>query len=550
MARMASTTRRLFAAAAVAASCFPAVLVAAQASPSSEAAQIFPVDSVQNWQAEAAMTLQVSVPTADIQPLQFTVVPLTNLLGLNLSEVSRGSVDIEGQLIAATASNYVNISGPNDIAYLSCDSLNSSFIDANRMFDTLMNNLPAAILLYSQSGNCCNLNATNLAYQTIFTMVDAGEASATLNLTNSGDGLIAAAISGNATTPDSGGQDSQSGSNSAIAMSILYSITGLITLLFLVIIGTGALRAHRYPERYGPRSAYGGRPRQSRAKGIARAVLETLPIVKFGDPTPVKPDPNYELESVPDGRQNVAGAAGLSQGPTDVQVHHLSTIPEDAETQARLEDEATMSNAVAKPATEALATGVADALPNQSSASREENEHLGCSICTEDFTVGEDVRVLPCNHKFHPNCVDPWLVNVSGTCPLCRLDLRPDRGATDGAGASDSSQAHMPPPLDADEAGLASAESYGAAGHRRRSSRLFDLNRLRHASVEERIEALRRYRVENQAESQAEAHDATSAHGSEDEQNRSAKLTKRLRDKFRIRTRAQSPESSRRSRSG
>ncbi len=46
------------------------------------------------------------------------------------------------------------------------------------------------------------------------------------------------------------------------------------------------------------------------------------------------------------------------------------------------------------------------------------DENLGCSICTDDFLVGEDVRVLPCSHKFHPACIDPWLINVSGTCPL------------------------------------------------------------------------------------------------------------------------------------
>ena len=48
-----------------------------------------------------------------------------------------------------------------------------------------------------------------------------------------------------------------------------------------------------------------------------------------------------------------------------------------------------------------------------------------CIICTEDFEKGEDIRVLPCNHTFHPACVDPWLLGVSGTCPLCRIDLRP-----------------------------------------------------------------------------------------------------------------------------
>ena len=61
-----------------------------------------------------------------------------------------------------------------------------------------------------------------------------------------------------------------------------YAITGLVTALFLIVILSGAIRAIRNPERYGPRRI-AGRPRQSRAKGIARAMLETLPIVKFGD---------------------------------------------------------------------------------------------------------------------------------------------------------------------------------------------------------------------------------------------------------------------------
>lgn len=298
--------------------------------------------------------------------------------------------------------------------------MTNSFIDANLVFNALMDNLPAAILLYSQVGNCCGLSGSNLAFQTIFTMVDAGEAAQTLNITNSGNWVTQAAISGNATSTDDDSTDGGSGSNSAVAMSILYSITGLITLLFLVIIATGAVRAHRNPERYGPRSGYGGRPRQSRAKGIARAVLETLPIVKFGGPTPAKPDPNIELESAQDSHLD---AASLGRNPTDVQVHHLSTIPEDAVTPPKstgvLEGSTAPGAATASSSADPDSSiGAAKTPAAQDSATLDESGLLGCSICTEDFAVGEDVRVLPCDHKYHPHCVDPWLVNVSGTCPL------------------------------------------------------------------------------------------------------------------------------------
>ncbi|CAK7216905.1 hypothetical protein SBRCBS47491_002982 [Sporothrix bragantina] len=506
-------------------------------------ATIFSMNTVPDWQASSAMSLQVSDPDADILPVTFTIVPLTAVLGLNQSQESRVSVAIMGNLIEATASNYANISGSNQIAYLSCDNTTDSFIDANRIFNALMDNLPAAILLYSQDGNCCGLSGSNLAYQTIFTMVDMGEAAQALNITNNGDGVAQAAISGNVTSSDSGG-GSGGGSNSAVAMSILYSITGLITLLFLVIIATGAVRAHRNPERYGPRSGYGGRPRQSRAKGLARAVLETLPIVKFGGNTPAKPDPSIELESSPESLH--------SRNTNDVQVHHLSTIPEDAVSQPKstgiLERSATTN------ASGESSTGISAAKTSatkDASADEEDGGHLGCSICTEDFAVGEDVRVLPCNHKYHPHCVDPWLINVSGTCPLCRLDLRPNDGETDSVAAE--GDASMAPPLDAEastSAAVAATDASSAdasgAGNRRRT-RLFDLHRLRHATAEERIEALRRYRAENQAENGVDAGAETGFSGSTangEEDHNHERLSRRLRDKFRIRTRAQSPSSS------
>ncbi|RSM18463.1 hypothetical protein CDV31_002598 [Fusarium ambrosium] len=46
-----------------------------------------------------------------------------------------------------------------------------------------------------------------------------------------------------------------------------------------------------------------------------------------------------------------------------------------------------------------------------------------CSICTEDFIEGVKLRKLPCGHLFHPQCIDPWLMDRARTCPLCRVDL-------------------------------------------------------------------------------------------------------------------------------
>lgn len=50
-------------------------------------------------------------------------------------------------------------------------------------------------------------------------------------------------------------------------------------------------------------------------------------------------------------------------------------------------------------------------------------ERVSCSVCLQDFQVGETVRSLPhCHHMFHLPCIDTWLVR-HGSCPLCRRDL-------------------------------------------------------------------------------------------------------------------------------
>ncbi|GAA6026025.1 hypothetical protein JCM11491_000360 [Sporobolomyces phaffii] len=113
--------------------------------------------------------------------------------------------------------------------------------------------------------------------------------------------------SGAAPTPSSNSNRNDGGPNTGLAMIILYSITGVVTFLFFTVIVCGAVRAIRYPERYGPRAGFGyrhtaaangttrggggggpdgdGGGGQNRAQGLARAVLDTFPIVRFGGGT-------------------------------------------------------------------------------------------------------------------------------------------------------------------------------------------------------------------------------------------------------------------------
>ncbi|XP_010545287.1 PREDICTED: E3 ubiquitin-protein ligase At4g11680 [Tarenaya hassleriana] len=47
-----------------------------------------------------------------------------------------------------------------------------------------------------------------------------------------------------------------------------------------------------------------------------------------------------------------------------------------------------------------------------------------CCICLAKYKDKEEVRELPCSHRFHLKCVDQWLRIIS-CCPLCKQDLTP-----------------------------------------------------------------------------------------------------------------------------
>lgn len=61
-----------------------------------------------------------------------------------------------------------------------------------------------------------------------------------------------------------------------------------------------------------------------------------------------------------------------------------------------------------------------DALPIIEFAGK--GQPKSCSICLEDFVVGESLRVLPCLHCFHRACGDRALQEQK-TCPVCRSGI-------------------------------------------------------------------------------------------------------------------------------
>ncbi|TDL17749.1 hypothetical protein BD410DRAFT_794045 [Rickenella mellea] len=60
------------------------------------------------------------------------------------------------------------------------------------------------------------------------------------------------------------------------------------------------------------------------------------------------------------------------------------------------------------------------------------DEQTECAICLSDFAKGDRVRVLPCQHIFHLDEVDAWLIQRKKLCPVCKADVTQPHPPSDG----------------------------------------------------------------------------------------------------------------------
>ena len=89
----------------------------------------------------------------------------------------------------------------------------------------------------------------------------------------------------------------------------------------------------------------------------------------------------------------------------------LESVPVDLERGARVGTTVTGTGAGANSLVEAQGQGHPSASQDGDSEPPWFNMQTECAICLSEFVKGDKVRVLPCQHIFHVEEIDEWLIH-------------------------------------------------------------------------------------------------------------------------------------------
>mmetsp|Transcript_10463 Transcript_10463/g.13570 ORF Transcript_10463/g.13570 Transcript_10463/m.13570 type:complete len:332 (-) Transcript_10463:128-1123(-) len=58
----------------------------------------------------------------------------------------------------------------------------------------------------------------------------------------------------------------------------------------------------------------------------------------------------------------------------------------------------------------------------RSATQDEDDDKVSCRVCLSEYEDQEELKLLPCFHRFHTSCIDEWLKR-SSACPLCNNSI-------------------------------------------------------------------------------------------------------------------------------
>ena len=125
-----------------------------------------------------------------------------------------------------------------------------------------------------------------------------------------------------------------------------------------------------------------------------------------GPNNPEEHRPEHQIALTPLGAVALVGASALAVG-TLIANPALIVGPEEdfQQNQPMLSDSQILMNCAEVE------------LVRQSQDPQKEQEN--CSVCMDGYVDNDKVLILPCLHKFHKQCILPWL-RRTGLCSVCR----------------------------------------------------------------------------------------------------------------------------------
>lgn len=142
---------------------------------------------------------------------------------------------------------------------------------------------------------------------------------------------------------------------------------------------------------------------------VPRRVYTIRPVSLTGFPIPERPPSHFFSDHPPAAQQE---SSKLSKEEQENALKKLKKQVYNSKPKAYLRRVGLYYRDMAKP------RDVANNNYNRN-AQLDDPDANNCAVCLDEFELGKEVMVTPCNHMFHEDCIVPW-VKSNGQCPVCR----------------------------------------------------------------------------------------------------------------------------------